>query len=247
MAGERLALFPTCVVETLSPEIGDAATRVLEHLGYDVVVPPGVGCCGQPAWNSGFAADAARVARPTLDALDGEQRVCVPAGSCATMMRVYWPELFRLAGDPGASERAAALAERVFEFSELVARSGPIPGSHPARVAYHRSCHMLHELEIDRQPLALLDALEGCERVSWDDDRCCGFGGTFAVKLPEISVAMADAKIASLTAADPDELVGCDRSCLLHLEARMRRLGIGLPVRHLAEVLAAALDSGEGR
>jgi L-lactate dehydrogenase complex protein LldE len=247
MPGERIVLFATCVVETLSPEIGDAATRVLEHLGYDVTTVPGAGCCGQPAWNSGFAADAARVARVTLDALDGEPQVCVPAGSCATMMRVYWPELFRLAGDPDASERAAALAGRVFEFSELVARSDPIPGTHPARVAYHRSCHMLHELEIDRQPLALLDGLDGCERVAWDDDRCCGFGGTFAVKLPEISVAMADAKIDSLAAAHADELVGCDRSCLLHLETRMRHRGIDLPVRHLAEVLAAAVDSLEDR
>jgi L-lactate dehydrogenase complex protein LldE len=242
MTGERLALFPTCVVETLSPEIGDAATRVLEHLGYDVAVPPGAGCCGQPAWNSGFAADAARVARPTLDALEGEERICVPAGSCATMIRVYWPELFRLAGDPDASERAAALAERVFEFSELVAGSEPIAGEHRTRVAYHRSCHMLNELGIDHQPLKLLDGLDGCEQVAWDDDRCCGFGGTFAVKLPEISVAMADAKIDSLVDAAPDELVGCDRSCLAHLEGRLRRRGIDLPVRHLAEVLAEALE-----
>ena len=117
-----------------------------------------------------------------------------------------------------------------------------LPGRLDKRVAYHRSCHMTRELGIATQPAALLDGLEGCRRVAWADDLCCGFGGTFAIKQPEISVAMADAKIDSLLASEAEMVVGCDQSCLLHLEGRMRRRGVRLPVRHLALVLDEATE-----
>jgi L-lactate dehydrogenase complex protein LldE len=161
------------------------------------------------------------------------------------MIKVYWPQMFRLAGDEAAAVRAERLAGRVVEFSELAARGPAISGRLEARVAYHRSCHMTRELGIVDEPTRLLDALEGCRRVSWADDRCCGFGGTFSVKQPEMSVAMADAKIDSLLAAGAGMVVGCDQSCLMHLEGRMRRRGIRLPVRHLALVLDEA--AGESR
>jgi len=237
-----VTFFGTCIVDSVAGAVGRAAVRVLERQGHEVTVAREATCCGQPAWNSGFAAEAARVARATLDALEGgEGPVCLPSGSCATMMRVYWPQMFRLAGDEAAAERAERLAERVVEFSELAAR-GPVPaGRLEARVAYHRSCHMTRELGIVDEPTRLLDALEGCRRVAWADDLCCGFGGTFSVKQPEMSVAMADAKIDSLLAAGAEMVVGCDQSCLMHLEGRMRRRGIRLPVRHLALVLDEAL------
>jgi L-lactate dehydrogenase complex protein LldE len=236
-----IAFFPTCIVDTLSPGPGAAAARVLGDLGHEVSALEGATCCGQPAWNSGFAPEAARVAATTLKALEqcGADLICVPSGSCVTMMRLYWPELFRLVGDEDLLSRAAAIGPRIREFSEIAAGSD-VRGRFEARVAYHRSCHMSRELGIVAPPENLLDGLDGCERIDWRADLCCGFGGTFAVKQPEISVAMADAKIDSLLESEADVVVGCDLSCLMHLEGRLRRLGSDLPVLHLAEVLDRA-------
>lgn len=244
MSKPDVALFTTCIVDSMFPSVGAAAARVLERHGHRVSLVRGSTCCGQPAWNSGFPADAARVARTTLRALLRlrDQVVCLPSGSCTTMIRLYWPDMFRLAGDEEAAAQAEQLSERVFEFSELVAESPPIPGRFEYRVAYHRSCHLSRELGIVDQPTALLQGLEGCRCVEWADDLCCGFGGTFAVKQPEISVAMADAKVHSLVESDAEVVVGCDQSCLMHLEGRMRRLGVDLPVRHLASVLDQAYE-----
>lgn len=231
----RIAFFPTCVVDTVAPQAGVAAVRVLRRAGHEVTVPRDSTCCGQPAWNAGFAAEAAKVAKTTLDALDGEDQVCVPAGSCATMMRVFWPELFHIVGDEDAAARARALGPRVREFSELVGKPG---GTYRAKIAYHHSCHMLRELGLRSQPLEALGSLEGCEVVAWTGaERCCGFGGLFSIKQPETSVAMADDKLDSLKESGAELLAGCDASCLMHLEGRMRRRGEMMPVKHLAEVL----------
>ena len=241
-----VALLPTCVVDTVAPGVGAAVVRVLRRAGFEVRVPEGVTCCGQPAWNAGFTDAAAKVARTTLDALvdDGADVVCVPAGSCATMLRVYWPQLFTSAGDPDAAARAERLAGRVREFSELVAEARAGGGRYRADVAYHHSCHMLRELGVSEQPERLLRELDGCTVAAWDGaERCCGFGGLFSVKQPELSTAMADDKLAGLLASGAGELVGCDTSCLLHLRGRLRRTGSTLPVRHLAEVL----DEADGR
>ncbi|MFV1990483.1 MAG: (Fe-S)-binding protein, partial [Acidimicrobiales bacterium] len=170
--------------------------------------------------------------------------VVVPAGSCATMMRKFWPELFELVGDNDRAGRAANLAERTFEFSEFLderrsATRLPNAQTTPpeSTVAYHHSCHMLRELGIKEAPLELLrDA--GLAVTDWaDSERCCGFGGMFSFKLPEVSVAMADEKLASFSEGDTTTLVGCDISCLLHLRARAEHEGVPIQIRHLAEVL----------
>ncbi len=250
----RVTLFITCVVDLFEPEVGVATVKVLRAGGCEVDVPLGQTCCGQPAWNSGHVQEAAKVARTTLDALegDGASVVVVPAGSCATMVRVFWPELFELAGDHDAAGRARELGGRTRELGELLAevaaRGGlpPMAIEPPIRVAYHHSCHMLRELRIEQQPLELLDRVDGCERVAWSaDQRCCGFGGLFSFKLPETSVAMADDKLASLADAGVDEIVGSDTSCLLHLRARAEHEGRPVRSRHLAQVLADALDAGQ--
>lgn len=241
----RIALLPTCVVDTVAPQVGAATVRVLRRAGHEVIVPDAVTCCGQPAWNAGFAEEAALVARTTLDALAEAdvEAICVPAGSCTTMIRVFWQELFHLVGDDAAVARAATVADRTFEFAELLDRIGDAPGGrHDAAVARHHSCHMLRELGLRDEAGRLLDGLEGCTVVPWPgDDRCCGFGGTFAMKQPETSVAMADDKIDGLLATGATELVGCDQSCLLHLAGRLERRGeTAIRVRHLAEVLDEA-------
>ena len=242
-AATPLILFPTCVMEAMAPAIGDAVVRTLRDRGFEPSIPPDATCCGQPAWNAGYPHEAATVARTTLTALADAPPgpICVPAGSCATMMRVYWPELFRRVGDERAEAAAVDLADRIVEFTRLVAAAdgddedGRAPRE--GAVAYHHSCHMLRELHIRDEPLALLDDA-GYTVAEWaDDERCCGFGGLFSVKEPEISVAMADEKIDGLPIGEIEALVGSDLSCLLQLEGRMRRRGIELPVRHIAELL----------
>src|SRR4051794_7151238 len=227
---QRVALLPTCVVDTVAPEVGESVVRVLRRFGCEVTVPEGATCCGQPAWNAGFAGDAAQVARTTLDALeaalvDGPEAgsdtgpdvrsdviICVPAGSCATMIRVFWPELFHVVGDEASAERARRVGTATRELSELlVERSGgaALSGGYERTVGYHHSCHMLRELGLREPPLQLLDGLDGCERVTWSaEERCCGFGGMFSVKLPETSVAMADDKLDALADSGAAELVG---------------------------------------
>lgn len=248
---ERVALFVTCVGDLLDPDVPVAAVRVLRAAGCAVSVPDGQTCCGQPAWNSGFTADSARVARTTLDALDaaladGADAVVVPAGSCATMVRLYWPQLFELADDPASAERARAVGSRTWELTELLAalpdHRRPSGSVEPCTVAYHRSCHMLRELHVDTEPEALLDRVEGCTVEPWAAaERCCGFGGTFSVKLPEASAAMADDKLDVL----PDgvtAIVGADASCLLQLRTRAEARGLPVRTEHVAQVLERALE-----
>jgi L-lactate dehydrogenase complex protein LldE len=259
VSAQRVALLPTCVVDTVSPEVGEAVVRVLRRLECDVVVPEAATCCGQPAWNAGFSHDAAQVAARTLNALIDELDqhpgtiICVPAGSCAAMIRVFWPELFHLASDHDAVERARRVGSHTREFSELVHErsGGTMTGVYPAEVAYHHSCHMLRELRIKDAPEEVLGGLDRCHLNSWSAaERCCGFGGLFSVKLPETSVAMADDKLSSLAENDITHLVGSDQSCLLHLRGRLRKQTSetrdnGLPgppitVKHLAQVLDEA-------
>ncbi|MFP5322929.1 MAG: (Fe-S)-binding protein [Acidimicrobiia bacterium] len=254
----RVALFPTCVGEVLDPDVPVAAVRVLRRSGCEVTVPDGQTCCGQPAWNSGFTADAARVARTTLAALEsalegGADAVVVPAGSCTTMLRLYWPQLLELAGDAEAADRARAVGERTWELTELLAAlpddrrpagtvaGGPVAGG---PVAYHRSCHMQRELHVDDQPERLL-AEAGCEVAPWAAaEQCCGFGGTFSAKLPEASVAMADEKLDTL----PDGVsvvVGADASCLMQLRTRAEARGLPVRTEHVGQVLERAWTEGE--
>ncbi len=255
----RVSLLITCVVDVIAPDVGTATVRLLRAVGCEVTCNLAQTCCGQPAWNAGFAEDAARVARTTLAALEGElddgaEAIVVPAGSCATMVRVFWPELFEVVGDHDAAARARRVGAQTRELSELLAeRADRLPAlrlHRPVQVALHESCHMLRELRIAEPPRVLASAIEGCQVVGWEgSDRCCGFGGTFSVKLPEASVAMADEKLHALAAGAPDAdaLVGCDTSCLMHLQSRAEATGRPVHVRHLAEVLAAALpdDGGE--
>jgi L-lactate dehydrogenase complex protein LldE len=257
----RVSLLVTCVVDVLTPEVGEASVRLLRAAGCDVTVNLDQTCCGQPGWNAGFAPEAAKVARATLAALEadldaGAEAVVVPAGSCATMVRIFWPELFEVVGDHDAAARARAVGSRTRELSEFLAERadalGPLRLAAPRRVALHASCHMLRELRIVDAPGDLVRVVGGCEAVAWEGaDRCCGFGGTFSVKLPEASVAMADEKLRALAEASPppDLLVGCDSSCLMHLAARAEAAGRPVQVRHLAEVVAAALppESAEPR
>lgn len=244
----RVALFPTCVVDAVATSVGVSTVRVLRRAGCEVVVPEAATCCGQPAWNSGHADPAVQVARQTLAALaDADvDAVVVPAGSCATMMVVFWQELFHVAGTAEEVAAAKRLSERTWELSAFLAARGEEPGltegaraADPTPTLYHRSCHMLRELRITSAPEDLLDAA-GVSRVDVPDERCCGFGGTFSVKLPEVSTAMADDVLDAAVDAGAKRIVGCDASCLLHLRGRAERRGMDVDFRHLASVLDEA-------
>lgn len=251
-AAERVALLVTCVADVVAPEAAVATVRVLRAAGAEVEVPAGQTCCGQPAWNAGFAAEAARVARPTLDALEaaldeGADAVVVPSGSCACMVRRFWGDLFSAVGDEPTAERARSVAARTVELTEwLDGRDLPtLTAPSPARVVRHRGCHLHRELGVTEAPGAALDRVAGVEVEPWpDEERCCGFGGAFSVKLPEVAEAMADEKLRSLPRSPdggPTTIVSTDVSCLLHLAGRAEATGVPVEVRHVAEVLAGAL------
>lgn len=237
----KVALFPTCLVDSVSPAVGISTVRILRRLGHEVDVPERTTCCGQPGWNAGHADAAVVVARTTLRALDAcdADVIVVPAGSCATMMRVFWTELFALEGTDEERAMVARVAARTRELSELLAEHGAPAATRPDGTAtvYHRSCHMLRELRITDEPERVLDATGADRREPATTDRCCGFGGLFSVKLPEVSVAMADDVLDAMAATGARRVVGCDASCLVHLRGRAERRGMDLEFRHLATVV----------
>jgi L-lactate dehydrogenase complex protein LldE len=206
-----------------------------------VVVPPAQTCCGQPAFNSGFTDEARRVGRTLLDAFAGAQAVVAPSGSCTAMVRTHFPSMF--AGTPDA-ERAARLASRTWELSEFlvdVSRVRSIAGTFSARVTVHDGCHGLRELGLRDQTRTLLAGIDGVELVEMPRaDACCGFGGTFSVRVPEVATAMADDKLANVGASGADVVVSGDVGCLMHLGGRASRGGSPARFAHLAEILAEA-------
>jgi L-lactate dehydrogenase complex protein LldE len=235
-----VALFPTCLGEALNPAAVRDAERVLAAAGVASQRPAGATCCGQPAWNSGFVRDARRVARRTLRALGDAEAVIVPAGSCAAMMRLHWPHLFHGERD---QELAGRVAGRTFELSQYLADElgwrPPEPATR-AEVAYDDSCHMLRELRLHDQPRVLLAAVADLRELP-RADRCCGFGGTFSVRYPDVSTAMADDKLASAAAVSAATVASADPGCLMQIEGRASRVGARVRVVHLATVLAEAL------
>ena len=236
----RVQLFATCLVDQFFPDAGHAAVEVLERCGIEVSVPPDQTCCGQPAYNGGFAEDAAAMARATIDVLSrSDDPVVVPSGSCADMIINRYPEL--LAGDSVYGPKAKALAANTYEFSQfLVDVLGvELPAAAGPRLAYHASCHGLRGLGLREQPRRLLRAVAGerCADLP-DAETCCGFGGLFAIKMGPLSSAMLDAKIDAIERSGADEVVATDVSCLMHIGGGLHRRASRIRVRHIAEVLA---------
>jgi len=247
----KVGLFVTCLVDLMRPQIGFAAVKLLEAAGCDVHVPRAQTCCGQPAWNAGDDAHAAAIARQVVDAFEDFDYVVAPSGSCAGMLRNHYPNV--LAGDPVYAARAQALAAKSHELvSFLVNERGMdhVVARCEARACYHDSCSALREMGVKAEPRALLATVQGLELEELKDGQvCCGFGGLFSVKYPEISERMADDKIADAAGTGADTLIGPDLGCLLHLAGRMERGGKKMRVRHVAEVLAGMADGpalGEG-
>jgi L-lactate dehydrogenase complex protein LldE len=236
----RVGLFVTCLIDTMRPEIGFSAIKLLEQAGYEVDVPSAQTCCGQPAYNSGERGLARDLAEKTLREFEQYDYVVVPSGSCGGMIRAHYGDLFR--DDPELMGRYGVLREHVYELTDFlvnVAKVSLPPGEFRGPVAYHDSCSGLRELGVKAQPRALL-AQRGVEvREMKDCEHCCGFGGTFAVKYGAISTAIADEKCANVRASGTGAVVLGDLGCMLNIEGRLRRTGdTATRVLHVAQVLA---------
>jgi L-lactate dehydrogenase complex protein LldE len=228
-------------VDQVFPQVGIAVTEVLERLGYEVEFPAAQTCCGQPAFNSGYPEEAARVARHFLDVFKDAEYVVVPSGSCASMITHHYREIFER--DPERLEQIGRLTPRVWEFSQFlieVARVESVGARFDGVVTYHDSCHALRELRLKAGPRRLLANVEGLTLREMDAaEECCGFGGTFSIKFPEVSGGMARTKIESIRKTEADTVVSVDSSCLMQLEGVMRRAGVAIRTMHLAEILAS--------
>jgi L-lactate dehydrogenase complex protein LldE len=237
----RVSLFVTCIVDQVFPEVGTAMTDVLERLGYEVEFPSAQTCCGQPGLNSGYPAEARKVANHFLDVFRDAEHIVVPSGSCTSMITHHYEEIF--SEDPKRLEDAHSIAPRVWEFSRFLLEVAGVDdvGAHfDGVVTYHDSCHALRELRIKDGPRRLLAKVRGLElREMEAAEECCGFGGAFSVKFPEISGAMGRTKIDSIRKTDADAVVSIDSSCLMQLQGVIRRAGLPIRTMHLAEVLAS--------
>lgn len=236
----RVALFVTCLVDLVRPQVGFAAVKLLEQAGCDVEVPSSQTCCGQPAWNAGADRHAGDIAKQVIDAFDGFDYVVAPSGSCAGMIRHHYPEVF--VNDAVYAAKARKLAARTHELVSFLVRvrgMKDVSAKCAATVCYHDSCSSLREMRVKDEPRQVLASVEGLTLTELREPQvCCGFGGLFSVKYPEISERMADDKIADAQSTGAETLVGGDLGCLLHLAGRMERKGCKMQVRHVAEILA---------
>ena len=236
----RVGLFVTCLVDLFRPAVGFAAVKLLEEAGCTVEVPALQTCCGQPAYNGGDRADAKAIARQVIAAFAGFDYVVVPSGSCGGMIKIHYPALF--ADEPALAEEAKALAARTYElvsFLTDVLNLTQVAASYSGTATYHDACSGLRELNVKAQPRRLLASVVGLAlKEMATPEVCCGFGGTFCVKYPEISDKMVADKVADIAATGADTLLCGDMGCLLNMAGKLSRTGKPVRVRHVAEVLA---------
>jgi L-lactate dehydrogenase complex protein LldE len=232
-------IFIPCIVDQLYPETGFAALKVLRSLGCEPYYNPEQTCCGQPAFNAGYHTDARIVAERFLETFRDAGEIVSLSGSCATMVKIFYPQL-GFSGD--IMKTADAVSNRIYEITQYIVDVLGVTDlglTYGGRVAYHDSCHIMRELRITEQPRALLRSVRGLEMVELDKgDRCCGFGGLFSAKFPDISAAMGEEKLASIERAKVEYVVGCDSSCLMQLQGVAQQKGISIKTKHLIEFLA---------
>ncbi len=239
----RVALMVTCLNDALFPDVGKATVRLLRRLGVDVAFPDGQTCCGQPMVNTGYVDEAVPAVRAFVDAFHGFDHVVTPSGSCAGSARHQHALVARRTGDAGLATAVAEVSPRVLELSEFlvdVLGVTDVGASFPHTVTYHPTCHSLRMLGVGDRPLSLLREVRGIRLVDLPDAQsCCGFGGTFAVKNPDTSIAMGSDKARHVVDSGAEVLVAGDSSCLMHIGGLLSRQRSGVRTIHLAEVLAA--------
>lgn len=242
----RVGLFITCLNDTLFPEVGQATVNVLRRVGLEVDFPLAQTCCGQMHLNSGYQSEALILLRGFVAAFSGYDLVVAPSASCAATVRQHYPRLAEAAPGAEATRLATAVADlapRVVDLSEAlldVVKVEDVGACFPHRVAYHPTCHSLRLLQLGERPLRLLRAVHDLELVDLEQaESCCGFGGTFSIKNPETSAAMATDKVAAVRASGAEVLTATDTSCLMHLGGTLSRQQGGVRTAHLAEILAS--------
>jgi L-lactate dehydrogenase complex protein LldE len=237
----RVSLFVTCIVDQLFPRAGMAMADVLQRIGWQVDFPEAQTCCGQPAFNSGYRAEARLVARHFLKVFGDSEYIVAPSGSCTAMIAHHYEELFHK--EPEALVEVQRIAPRIYEFSQFlveVAGVEDLGARFEEVVTYHDSCHALRELNIKDGPRRLLANVRGLELREMDaSEECCGFGGTFSVKFPEVSGGMANVKVDSILRTGASVVISIDSSCLMQLQGALFRAGAPVRALHLAEVLAS--------
>jgi L-lactate dehydrogenase complex protein LldE len=242
----RIALFATCLVDGLFPDVGRATVRLLERLGHEVVFPQAQTCCGQMHTNTGYQRDALPLVRRYVDVFEDCEMIVVPSGSCTGSVRHQHAMVARRFGDEPLARRAEAVAARTFELSELlvdVLGVEDVGAYYPHRVTYHPTCHSLRLLRVGDRPLRLLRKVAGIDLVELPDaEVCCGFGGTFAIKNAAVSTAMLADKMRAVLATGAEVCTAGDSSCLMHIGGGLSRLNAGTVAVHLAEILASSQD-----
>jgi L-lactate dehydrogenase complex protein LldE len=236
----KVTLFIQCLVDAVWPHVGEAMACVLERLDLKLDCPTDQTCCGQPAFNSGFRREARVAARRFIQIFENSETIVSPSGSCVHMVRHHYAELFK--DEPQWRERAERIAGRTYEFSEFlvdVLKIADVGASYPGRVTYHDSCHLLRGIRVKEQPRRLLRKVKDLDLVEMkNSDYCCGFGGAFAVKYPDISAAMVNDKVDHIVNSGADTVVGCDTGCLINMAGAISRRGLGIKTMHIAEILA---------
>ncbi|MDA8352972.1 MAG: (Fe-S)-binding protein [Firmicutes bacterium] len=234
----KVSLFVTCLADLFYPEVGKDTVELLEGLGCEVDFPAAQTCCGQPAFNSGYHKESKEVAKHMVETFEGADYVVVPSGSCATMLKEY-AKLF--VDDPAWQERARALGEKTYELTQFIVHvleKEDVGAVFHARATYHTSCHMTRLLGAREEPLKLLNQVEGLQLTPLSHCYdCCGFGGTFSVKMESISREMVDAKVNHIEETDAEVLIGADAGCLMNIGGRLKRQGKPVKVMHIAQVL----------
>jgi L-lactate dehydrogenase complex protein LldE len=242
MTDIRVSLFITCLVDQFFPEVGGSMVKVLRRLGVKVAFNPAQTCCGQPAFNTGYRRYAFDLAKRFLEIFADADYIVAPSGSCVSMVKHYYGELFE--HDTALARQAQALGSRVYEFSDFLVNVlgvEDVGASYHGRVTYHDACHLLRELRIAEEPRRLIKAVRGIEFVEMDNaDQCCGFGGTFSVKMANISGAMVQDKVEDIRRSGAATVVANDCSCLMQIAGALSRQGLNVKTLHLAELLAMA-------
>ena len=232
-------LFVTCIIDQLFPEVGVSVVRVLRRFGVSVGFPEDQTCCGQALYNSGFTRETREMAARTLEQFRDSEYIVVPSGSCSAMMKIFYLDLFE--DDPPMFREAVGFSHRLYEFSEFLVKVLGVENPEveaSGTAVFHPGCHLLREMEVRAEPEGLLHAVEGLEvRELRNAETCCGFGGSFSVKLPHISEGMLADKVNSVRESGADAVVSCDMSCLMHIGGALRRKDPNIRIRHIAQVL----------
>ncbi len=240
MSKSRVALFTSCLVDQFFPQVAESLVHVLRRLDVEVSYDPAQTCCGQPAFNTGFRAEARQVAGKLLEVFQDAEYVVSPSGSCTSMVKIFYRELFE--NDPEALQQVGALMPKLYEFSEFLVKVlgvVEVGASCRARITYHDACHLLRELRIADEPRRLIRGVRGVDFVEMEEaTTCCGFGGTFSVKFPEVSIGMLADKLRAAVATGADYVVANDSGCLMHMAGAIHRDRLPIQTLHLAELLA---------